>query len=78
VLYAAFYAADGDDIFVGGDTQGGDCLGRRLARNMANDAENREIFNIPGGVLDIHDNTPPLLGHDLHDPAHDRRPPGAG
>jgi hypothetical protein len=58
VLYAAFYAADGDDIFVGGDTQGGDCLGRRLARNMANDAENREIFNIPGGPLDIHDNTP--------------------
>jgi hypothetical protein len=58
VLYAAFYAADDDDIFVGGDIQGGDCLGRRLARNMADDAENREIFNIPGGLLHIHENTP--------------------
>ena len=57
VLYAAFYAAKGDDP-VGGDIQDGDCLGRRLARNMADDAENREIFDIPGGLAHIHGNTP--------------------
>jgi hypothetical protein len=55
VLYAAFYAVDEDDVFIGGEDQGGDCLGRRLARNMADDAENREIANIP---VPIHDNTP--------------------
>ena len=43
---------------LGGDTQGGDCLGRRLARNMADDAENREISGIPGGLANIHENTP--------------------
>jgi hypothetical protein len=35
---------------VGGGTQSGDCFGRRLARNLASDADNREIANVPGVV----------------------------
>lgn len=58
VLYAAFYAANNEDFWLGGDKQEHDCLGRRLARNMSKDAENREIVNIPGGDLSIHRNTP--------------------
>lgn len=58
VLYAAFYAAHGADLGIGGDTQSDDCMGRRLARNMADDAENREISSIPGTWREIHENTP--------------------
>jgi hypothetical protein len=60
VLYASFYAAGNADVIVGGDTQAGDCLGRRLARNLAPDAVNREITGVPGGALglDTHANVP--------------------
>jgi hypothetical protein len=60
VLYASFYAAGNTDVLVGGHTQAGDCLGRKLARNLAPDAVNREITGVPGGVLnvDTHANFP--------------------
>lgn len=48
VLYVNLYAPD--DELVGGGTQGGDCLGRRLARNLAPDADNREIAGVPSLV----------------------------
>jgi hypothetical protein len=59
-LYASFYAAGNADVLVGGHTQAGDCLGRKLARNLAPDAINREITGVPGGVLnvDTHGNFP--------------------
>src|SRR4029453_3762636 len=40
------------DVLVGGDTQS-DCLGRKLARNLAPDAVNREISGVPGGPLNL-------------------------
>lgn len=60
VLYASFYAAGNADVLVGGHTQAGDCLGRKLARNLAPDAINREIIGVPGGPLnvDTHGNFP--------------------
>jgi hypothetical protein len=60
VLYASFYAAGNADVLVGGHTQERDCLGRRLARNLAPDAVNREITGVPGGNLnlDTHGNFP--------------------
>ena len=60
VLYASFYASGNADLLVGGDTQTADCLGRKLARNLAPDAVNREITGVPGGVLnvDTHANFP--------------------
>jgi hypothetical protein len=60
VLYASFYAAGNADLLVGGHTQAGDCLGRKLARNLAPDAVNREITGVPGGTLNIdtHANVP--------------------
>jgi len=60
VLYASFYAFDNADILVGGHTQTADCLGRKLARNLAPDAVNREITGVPGGILnvDTHANFP--------------------
>jgi hypothetical protein len=47
-------------VLVGGHTQAGDCLGRKLARNLAPDAVNREITGVPGGPLnlDTHGNFP--------------------
>jgi len=60
VLYASLYAAGNDDLIVGGHTQIRDCLGRKLARNLAPDAVNREITGVPGGVgnLATHGNFP--------------------
>jgi hypothetical protein len=60
VLYASFYAEGNADVLVGGHTQERDCLGRRLARNLAPDAVNREIAGVPGGNLnlDTHANFP--------------------
>jgi hypothetical protein len=60
VLYASFYAAGNADLLVGGHTQAGDCLGRKLARNLAPDVINGEISGVPGGVLnvDTHANFP--------------------
>jgi hypothetical protein len=48
VLYVNLFAPD--DELVGGGTQAGDCLGRRLARNLAPDADNREISGVPSFV----------------------------
>jgi hypothetical protein len=60
VLYASFFASGNADVLVGGATQERDCLGRRLARNLAPDAVNREITGVPGGNLnlDTHANFP--------------------
>ena len=60
VLYASFYASANADLLVGGHTQTADCLGRKLARNLAPDAVNREITGVPGGILnvDTHENFP--------------------
>jgi hypothetical protein len=55
VLYVNLYASNNLDLVVGGDTQFGDCAGRRLARNLSPDAVNLEI----GGVSwEIHSNFP--------------------
>jgi hypothetical protein len=48
VLYVNLYAPD--DELVGGGTQSGDCFGRRLARNLASEADNREISGVPSLV----------------------------
>ncbi len=48
VLYVNLFAPD--DELVGGGTQSGDCFGRRLARNLAPDADNREIAGVPSLV----------------------------
>jgi hypothetical protein len=60
VLYASVYAAGNADLLVGGDVQDSDCLGRKLARNLAPEAVNREITGVPGGFLnvDTHANFP--------------------
>lgn len=50
VLYLNLFAAGNADLFVGGDQQGDDCVGRRLARNHAPDAVNREVDGIGGAV----------------------------
>jgi hypothetical protein len=58
ILYASVYAAGNADLLVGGETQHTDCVGRRLARNLAPDAQNREIAGVPGPVADVHGNVP--------------------
>jgi hypothetical protein len=54
VLYVNLYAAINADFLVGGDT-GSDCLGRKLARNLARDAINEEIF---AGFVGVHAHFP--------------------
>ena len=56
ILYINLYAADNADLVAGGETQSGDCMGRRLARNHAPDAVNMEISGTP---TEVH-------GHFLH------------
>ena len=58
VLYANLFAANNADAIVGGGTQAGDCLGRRLARNHAPDAVNTEIAGVPGILAQVHANFP--------------------
>ncbi|MCG3200891.1 MAG: Protein TolB [Gammaproteobacteria bacterium] len=55
VLYVNLYAAGNADLIVGGGTQSGDCLGRRLARNHAPDAANVEVTGVPA---EVHSNFP--------------------
>lgn len=55
VLYINLYAAGNADLLVGGGTQSGDCLGRRLARNHAPDVANIEITGVPA---EVHSNFP--------------------
>ncbi|HID82127.1 MAG TPA: hypothetical protein EYH06_08510 [Chromatiales bacterium] len=50
VLYVNLYAANNEDLIVGGHTQSLDCYGRRLARNHAPDAINFEITGVPSLV----------------------------
>ena len=57
VLYVNLYAANNADTLVGGHT-GSDCLGRRLARNLAPDAINEEISGVPGFFAAVHVNFP--------------------
>jgi hypothetical protein len=55
VLYVNLYAEDNADLFVGGDTQSWDCVGRRLARNLSPDTVNLEIPEVP---WEVHSNFP--------------------
>ena len=60
ILYVNIYATHENslfqrDIFVGGDSEHGDCLGRRVARNFAPDAVNFSVAGIP---IDVHQNLP--------------------
>jgi Tol biopolymer transport system component len=55
VLYVNLYAANNADPLVGGDTQSGDCLGRRLSRSHAPDVRNMEITDVP---VEVHSNFP--------------------
>lgn len=58
VLYVNLFAWGNADLLVGGNTQWGDCLGRRLARNLAPNAENREIAGVPWPLAEVHGNFP--------------------
>lgn len=55
VLYVNLYAANNEDLLVGGDTQASDCLGRRLSRSHAPDVSNMEITGVPSNT---HSNFP--------------------
>jgi pimeloyl-ACP methyl ester carboxylesterase len=59
VLYLNLYAANNEDLIVGGDTQSLDCYGRRLARLHAPDAVNRQISGVPSTLPEtVHGNFP--------------------
>ena len=59
VLYINLYAAGNADKVVGGQTQSGDCFGRRLAKNHSPYATNMEITGVPGsGDVGVHYNFP--------------------
>ncbi len=59
VLYVNLYAANNEDMVVGGQTQSLDCYGRRLARNHAPDVVNVEITGVPSGLPGVvHANFP--------------------
>jgi hypothetical protein len=59
VLYLNLYAANNEDLIVGGDTQSLDCFGRRLARLHAPDAVNRQITGVPSTLPQtVHGNFP--------------------
>lgn len=59
VLYLNLYAANNEDLIVGGDTQSLDCYGRRLARLHAPDAANRQISGVPSATPQtVHGNFP--------------------
>jgi hypothetical protein len=59
VLYLNWYAANNEDLIVGGDTQSLECFGRRLARLHAPDAVNRQISRVPSTLPQtVHGNFP--------------------
>ena len=59
VIYLNLYAANNEDLVVGGDTQSLDCFGRRLARLHAPDAVNRQISGVPATLPHtVHGNFP--------------------
>ena len=59
VLYLNLYAADNEDLVVGGDTQSLDCFGRRLARLHAPDVVNRWISGVKATLPHtVHGNFP--------------------
>ena len=64
VLYVTIYA-DNDRDPVGGDTPQDDCMtlagvqqGRKLAKNLATQAQNRPLSEIPGTDIEAHRNSP--------------------
>jgi hypothetical protein len=73
VLYVALYANNNRDV-VGGGAPSGDCQGRVVARNLAQDAENIEVSQIPGLTdLGVHANavhTPEVICLALHAAIH--------
>ena len=88
ILYVTLYARGNRDI-VGGSDPSGDCQGRVLAKNLAPNAENREIPGIPdpgnypeipGGKdkLAVHQNTvhmPEVICKALYTVVHHQAPP---
>jgi hypothetical protein len=68
VLYASFYAAGNADLLAGGDSYPMSCglgvpcdsIGRRLARNLATDARNREFNGVSTDIATggVHGNFP--------------------
>lgn len=78
VLYLALYADAGRD-FVGGSAPSGDCQGRVVAKNLAPDAEFREVPQIVGITsAGVHVNTvhtPEVICLALYSAAHHAAPP---
>ncbi len=80
VLYLVLGAKNNDDVIVGGDTLSDDCLGRKLAKNLAPDAVNRWLaVSKKGGLgrLAVHANahhTPQVICLALYTAAHHRVP----
>jgi hypothetical protein len=68
VLYASFYGAGNTDLLAGGDSYPMACgigvpcdsIGRRLARNLAADAQNRSFLGVPADIASggVHGNFP--------------------
>lgn len=77
VLYVALYANNNRDV-VGGGAPSGDCQGRVVARNLAENAENIEVSQIPGFTeLGVHANavhTPEVICLALHAAIHHGAP----
>ncbi len=77
VLYVSLYA-NGNRDFVGGDTPSTDCQGRVMAKNLAPNAVNREISEIPGfTAAGAHANTvhtPEVICIALHTAVHHQVP----
>jgi hypothetical protein len=77
-LFVAIYAANNADA-VGGNDPSQDCLGRTMARNLAQDAINIEVANIGGNTnIDVHQRTvhnPEVICQALYTIANGRPPP---
>ncbi len=58
ILYFVLGAADNDDLIAGGESPSDDCLGRRLAMNLAPDAVNRWLPVEAGWGFGVHEATP--------------------
>ncbi len=78
VLYVTLYADSNRDS-VGGSTSSGDCQGRRVAKNLAQNAVNIEVPEIPGttaiGVHASTVHTPEVICLALYAAAHHQAPP---
>ncbi len=79
ILYVTLYAKGNRDI-VGGSEPSQDCQGRVLAKNLAPNAENREVSGIPGGndKPAVYQNTvhmPEVICKALYTVVHHQAPP---